>query len=78
MISKEQERSRFALNQLDKIKITKELANVARALNGHGPTHDAEHCPHCGEVLRVRGRWCSSTAQIVNVNRTGFAGGSNS
>ena len=45
---------------------TKELANVARALNGHGPSHDAERCPHCGEVLRVRGRWRSSTAKIVN------------
>ncbi len=54
------------LARSDHAPSTKELANVARALNGHGPTHDAEHCPHCGEVLRVRGRWRSSTAQIVN------------
>ena len=45
---------------------TKELANIGRALNGRGPSHDAECCPHCGEVLRVRGRWRSSTAKIVN------------
>ena len=45
---------------------TKELANVARALNGNGPSHDVERCPHCGEVLRVRGRWRPGTAKIVN------------
>ena len=45
---------------------TKELANVARALNGNGPSHDVERCPHCGEVLRVRGRLRPATAEIVN------------
>ncbi len=45
---------------------TKEIANVARALNGNGPSHDAECCPHCGEVLRVRGRWQPDTEKIVN------------
>jgi len=54
------------LARADHAPSTKELANVARALNGHGPTHDAEHCPHCGKVLRVRGRWRAGTAKIVN------------
>ncbi len=54
------------LAETNHVPSTKELANVARALNGHGPSHDAERCPHCGEVLRVRGRWRSSTARIVN------------
>ncbi len=50
----------------DHVLSTKELANVARALNGRGPSHDAELCPHCGETLRVRGRWRPDTAIIVN------------
>ena len=50
----------------DHLTSTKEMANIGRALNGHGPSHDAERCPHCGEVLRVRGRWRASTAKIVN------------
>ena len=54
------------LAKADHVPSTKELANVARALNGHGPAHDAEHCPHCGGLLRVRGRWRPSTARIVN------------
>ncbi len=54
------------LVETDHVPSTKELANVGRALNGRGPAHDAEYCPHCGEVLRVRGRWRSSTARIVN------------
>ncbi len=54
------------LAETNHVPSTKELANVAQALNGHGPSHDAERCPHCGEVLRVRGRWRSSTARIVN------------
>ena len=54
------------LARADHVPSTKELANVARALNGLGPPHDVELCPHCGEVLRVRGRWRSSTARIVN------------
>ncbi len=54
------------LAETNHVPSTKELANVARALNGHGPSHDAERCPHCGEVLRVRGRWRPGTAKIVN------------
>jgi hypothetical protein len=54
------------LVETDHVPSTKELANVGRALNGHGPAHDAEYCPHCGEILRVRGRWRPSTARIVN------------
>ena len=54
------------LARADHAPSTKELANVARALNGHEPTHDTEHCPHCGEVLRVRGIWRPGTAKIVN------------
>ena len=45
---------------------TKELANVARALQGKGENADVEICPHCGEVLRVRGRWREETARVVN------------
>ena len=44
----------------------KELANVARALSGEGLSHDAERCPHCGELLRNRRRWRATTAKIVN------------
>ncbi len=54
------------LTEANHVPSTKELANIGRALNGHGPSHDAEHCPHCGEVLRVRGRWRPGTAKIVN------------
>ena len=50
----------------DHVPSTKELANIGRALYGHGPAHDVERCPHCGEVLRVRGRWRHDTAIIVN------------
>ncbi len=59
------------LAETSHVPSTKELANVARALNGHGPTHDAERCPHCGEVLRVRGRWRPGTAKVVNEWRSG-------
>ena len=45
---------------------TKELANIARALQGKGESADVECCPHCGEVLRVRGRWRAETAKVVN------------
>ena len=44
----------------------KEMANVARALYGGENHHDVERCPHCGETLRVRGRWRKSTAQVVD------------
>ncbi len=54
------------LESADHVPSTKELANVGRALKGHGPPHDVECCPHCGEVLRVRGSWRPSTARIVN------------
>ena len=54
------------LAKADHVPSTKELANVARAISGQGPSHDVESCPHCGEVLRVRGRWRQSTAAIVN------------
>ena len=54
------------LAEANHVPSTKELANIGRALNGHGPDHDAERCPHCGEVIRVRGRWRPSTAKIVN------------
>ena len=45
---------------------TKELAAVGRALSGRRAAHDVERCPHCGEVIRVRGKWRPSTADIVN------------
>ncbi len=54
------------LAETNHLPSTKELANIGRALNGHRPSYDVECCPHCGEVLRVRGRWRSSTARIVN------------
>ena len=54
------------LAESNHVPSTSELANVARALNGRGPSHDAEHCPHCGKVLRVRSRWRPGTAKIVN------------
>ncbi len=54
------------LAEMNHVPSTKELANVGRALYGHGPAHDVERCPHCGEVLRVRGRWRPDTAKIVN------------
>ncbi len=54
------------LAEADHVLSTKELANIGRALYGHGPAHDVERCPHCGEVIRVRGRWRPSTAKIVN------------
>ncbi len=54
------------LAEANHVPSTKELANIGRALNGHGPSHDAEYCPHCGEVIRVRGRWRPDTAKIVN------------
>ena len=54
------------LARADQVPSTKEFANIARALNGHVQSHDAERCSHCGEVLRVRGRLRSSTARIVN------------
>jgi len=54
------------LDRADHVPSTKEFANIGRALSGHRPAHDVERCPHCGEVLRMRGRWRSSTARIVN------------
>ena len=33
---------------------------------GKGASADIETCPHCGEVLRVRGRWHAETAKVVN------------
>ena len=54
------------MDRADHVPSTKELANIGRALHGHGPAHDVERWPHCGEVLRMRGRWRSSTARIVN------------
>ncbi len=54
------------LAEANHVPSTKELANIGRALNGHGPAHDAERCPHCGEVIRVRVRWRPDTAKIVN------------
>jgi NMD protein affecting ribosome stability and mRNA decay len=37
-----------------------------QALSGHGKASEIERCPHCEEVLRIRGRWSSTTAKIVN------------
>jgi hypothetical protein len=54
------------LARADHTPSTKELANIGRALTGRGPSHDAECCPHCGELLRARSRWRPSTAKIVN------------
>ncbi len=54
------------LDRADRVPSTTEFANIGRALYGRGPAHDVERCPHCGEVLRVRGRWRPSTAKIVN------------
>ena len=44
----------------------RELGNVARALRGEGAGFDVETCPHCGGVVRLRGRWRASTAKVVN------------
>ncbi len=54
------------LSQSDHCPSTKELANVARALQGEGDSFDVETCPHCGGVVRIRGRWRASTAKVVN------------
>ncbi len=54
------------LAESNHVPSAKELANVARALNGAGPPHDVERCPHCGEVIRERGGWRPITARIVN------------
>ncbi len=54
------------LNETDHVPSAKELANIARALQGKGDSADVESCPHCGGVLRVRGRWRESTAKVVN------------
>ena len=45
---------------------SRELASVGAALTGKDPAFEVERCPHCGEVLRVRGPWRDSTANIVN------------
>ncbi len=53
------------LSQSDHCPSTKELANVARALQGKGVGFDAEISGYDREVLRVRGRWRPSTARVV-------------
>ena len=47
-----------------KMTSTRELANVARALKGKG-SGEAEICPHCGGLLRIRGGFSNETAQTV-------------
>jgi len=43
----------------------KALANVALALKGNNRA-DAEHCPHCGGVVRVRPRVEAELTRVVN------------
>jgi hypothetical protein len=44
---------------------SKSLAAVAVALQNGGPVGDAERCPHCGGVLRVRPSVSRENIQIV-------------
>ncbi len=44
----------------------RELASIGAALAGKEPALETERCPHCGEVLRIRGPWRDSTAKVVN------------
>lgn len=53
------------LEQLPHMPSMREFASVALALQGRGPAHDVERCPHCGGTLRIRSRWRPSTARIV-------------
>ena len=48
-----------------RVPSTKALANVALALRGNDRA-DAECCPHCGGVVRVRNRVGAEFSQIVN------------
>jgi hypothetical protein len=45
---------------------SKALASVASALKGNGREADAELCPHCGGVLRMRLRVSSEYRKIVD------------
>jgi hypothetical protein len=45
---------------------SKALASVASAIKGNGREADAELCPHCGGVLRVRLRVSSEYRKIVD------------
>jgi hypothetical protein len=47
---------------------TTELAYVGQALSGGSEPNvrEVERCPHCGEVLRVRGRMSEATRKVVN------------
>ena len=44
---------------------SKSLAAVAVALQNGGPVGDAERCPHCGGVLRVRPSVSRENIKIV-------------
>ena len=44
---------------------TKALAAIAVALQNGGPVGDAERCPHCGGVLRVRPSVSRENIKIV-------------
>jgi hypothetical protein len=43
------------LVKLRPIPSTKALAQLVLVLKGHSKTADVERCPHCGEVVRIRG-----------------------
>jgi hypothetical protein len=55
-----------ALLKADRKPSTKALASVASALKGNGREADAELCPHCGGVLRVRLRVSTEYRKIVD------------
>jgi hypothetical protein len=44
---------------------TKALAQVGHFLSGDTKDLDVETCPHCGGVLRVRGRLRADLAKVV-------------
>ena len=56
----------FNLLMASGCRSTKALAAVGQAMKGGSQSPDVERCPHCGEVVRVRGRWTESTRKIVN------------
>ena len=43
----------------------RQLANIGRALKGQ-PSGEAEHCPHCGGLLRIRSGFSDELAKIAD------------
>ncbi len=53
------------MTELDHIPSSRELANIGQAVCGKNTSPEAECCPHCGGLLRLRGRWRESTRRLV-------------